>query len=75
MTRNSLRDMSLCQNPELYKKSATIAVVKVIENKLSQGAKSSHGGILPVIKLTENNACIRRVPMGEDVVSPLSQSS
>jgi len=53
-----------------FTKSATLDVVKMIEIKLSQGAKPGHGGILPAIKLTEEIAKIRHVPMGQDVVSP-----
>ncbi len=62
-------------NPELFEKSATLDVVKMIEIKLSQGAKPGHGGILPAAKLTEEIARIRHVPMGQDVVSPPSHSA
>lgn len=44
--------------------------VKMIEIKLSQGAKPSHGGILPAAKLTPEIALVRKVKMGEDVLSP-----
>ena len=44
--------------------------VKMIEIKLSQGAKPGHGGILPKEKLTVEISKIRNVPMGEDVISP-----
>ena len=57
-------------NHETFKKFARKDVVKMIEIKLSQGAKPGHGGILPAAKLTEEIAKIRHVPMGEDVVSP-----
>jgi glutamate synthase domain-containing protein 2 len=53
-----------------FEKTANLAVVKMIEIKLSQGAKPGHGGILPAAKLTEEIAKIRHVPMGQDVVSP-----
>ena len=53
-----------------FEASATLPIVKMIEIKLSQGAKPGHGGILPAAKLTEEIAQIRHVPMGEDVVSP-----
>lgn len=53
-----------------FAQSATLPVVKMIEIKLSQGAKPGHGGILPAAKLSEEIAAIRHVPMGEDVVSP-----
>lgn len=44
--------------------------VKMIEIKLSQGAKPSHGGILPAAKLTPEIAEIRKVALGKDVLSP-----
>ena len=62
-------------DPELFKKSATLDSVKMIEIKLSQGAKPGHGGILPAGKLTEEIAKIRHVPMGKDVVSPPGHSA
>lgn len=49
--------------------------VKMIEVKLSQGAKPSHGGILPAAKVTEEIAKIRKVPMGHDVISPPTHSA
>ena len=57
-------------DPELFKKTAATESVKMIEIKLSQGAKPGHGGILPAAKLTEEIAKIRNVPMGKDVDSP-----
>jgi glutamate synthase domain-containing protein 2 len=62
-------------NPETFQKNATKDIVKMIEIKLSQGAKPGHGGILPAAKLTEEIAAIRHVPMGSDVVSPPSHSA
>lgn len=62
-------------SPELFGKSAQLDSVKMIEIKLSQGAKPGHGGILPAAKLTEEIARIRLVPMGQDVVSPASHSA
>ena len=58
-----------------FKKNAILPVVKMIEIKLSQGAKPGHGGILPAAKLTEEIAAIRHVPMGKDVVSPPAHSA
>jgi glutamate synthase domain-containing protein 2 len=55
---------------ELFKENSQRDVVKMVEIKLSQGAKPGHGGILPAAKLTEEIARIRHVPMGEDVISP-----
>lgn len=62
-------------NPETFKENASKDVVKMIEIKLSQGAKPGHGGILPAAKLTAEIAKIRHVPMGQDVVSPPAHSS
>lgn len=59
----------------LFTENAARDVVKMIEIKLSQGAKPGHGGILPAVKLTREIADIRHVPMGEDVVSPPSHSA
>lgn len=59
----------------LFKQSAQLEVVKMIEIKLSQGAKPGHGGILPAIKLTKEIAKIRHVPMGQDVISPAAHST
>ena len=70
-----------CRNPEggfdaeLFASKAVHKSVKMIEIKLSQGAKPGHGGILPAAKLTEEIAAIRHVPLGEDVVSPAAHSS
>lgn len=57
-------------HPEEFKKEADNEQVKMIEIKLSQGAKPSHGGILPAAKLTPEIARIRKVSMGQDVASP-----
>lgn len=62
-------------NPMLFQKNSQRDVVKMIEIKLSQGAKPGHGGILPAAKLTEEIARIRHVPMGQDVVSPPTHST
>lgn len=62
-------------NPETFAENAQKDVVKMIEIKLSQGAKPGHGGILPAAKLTAEIAAIRHVPMGQDVVSPPSHSA
>ncbi|MDP6206644.1 MAG: FMN-binding glutamate synthase family protein, partial [SAR324 cluster bacterium] len=57
-------------NPDMFREKSTQEQVKMIEIKLSQGAKPGHGGILPAAKLTEEIAQIRSVPMGRDVNSP-----
>jgi len=57
-------------DPGSFKENATREAVKMIEIKLSQGAKPGHGGILPAAKLTPEIAAIRQVPLGHDVISP-----
>jgi len=54
----------------MFEKGATHPNVKMIEIKLSQGAKPGHGGILPASKLTKEIAELRNVPLGQDVISP-----
>ena len=44
--------------------------VRLIEVKLSQGAKPGKGGVLPAAKITAEIAAIRGVAMGKDVISP-----
>ena len=58
-----------------FKLEANRNAVKMIEIKLSQGAKPSHGGILPAAKLTAEIAHIRKVKMGIDVLSPAAHST
>lgn len=58
-----------------FAKRATLEQVKMIEIKLSQGAKPGHGGILPARKVTLEIAEIRGVPMGRDVLSPPSHTA
>jgi glutamate synthase domain-containing protein 2 len=55
---------------ESFVKNATREEVKMIEIKLSQGAKPGHGGILPAKKNTQEIADIRGVEPGVDVMSP-----
>lgn len=54
----------------LFQKNASRPEVKMIELKLSQGAKPGHGGILPAAKNTPEIAAIRHVTPGTDVMSP-----
>jgi glutamate synthase domain-containing protein 2 len=49
--------------------------VKMIEIKLSQGAKPGHGGVLPGAKVTPEIAAARGVPVGVDCVSPATHSA
>jgi glutamate synthase domain-containing protein 2 len=62
-------------NEEMFQKNASQDAVKMIEVKLSQGAKPGKGGILPGKKVTPEIAKIRAVPEGKDVYSPSSHSS
>jgi len=57
-------------SPELFKETVASESIKMIELKLSQGAKPGHGGILPAKKITDEIAKIRKVPKGQDVLSP-----
>lgn len=61
-------------SPEKFKERSGREQIKMIEIKLSQGAKPSHGGILPAAKVTQEIAAIRGVSMGKDVISPPSHS-
>ena len=62
-------------NAERFKKNALSPQVKMIEIKLSQGAKPGHGGVLPGPKVTPEIAEARGVPVGVDCVSPAAHSS
>lgn len=55
---------------EKFSTQAADDQVKMIELKLSQGAKPGHGGMLPASKITPEIAEARGVPMGQDCVSP-----
>ena len=60
---------------ELFKKNATLNNVKMIEIKLSQGAKPGHGGILPASKNTPEIAKIRNIEPYIQVDSPPTHSA
>ena len=60
---------------EKFMANATDPQVKMIEIKLSQGAKPGHGGVLPGPKVTQEIAEARGVPMGVDCVSPAAHSA
>jgi glutamate synthase domain-containing protein 2 len=55
--------------------NARLAQVKMIELKLSQGAKPGHGGVLPAPKVSAEIAATRGVAMGEDCISPARHSA
>ena len=62
-------------DPALFKENASFESVKMIEIKLSQGAKPGHGGILPASKNTPEIAKIRGVSPHTTVYSPPCHST
>ncbi|MGA0603498.1 FMN-binding glutamate synthase family protein [Caulobacter sp. KR2-114] len=62
-------------DPDRFAAQATTDQVKLIEIKLSQGAKPGHGGILPAAKVTREISETRGVPMGRDCISPPRHSA
>lgn len=62
-------------NPNRFAEQAAHPQVKMIEIKLSQGAKPGHGGVLPGPKVTAEIAAARGVPAGVDCVSPAAHSA
>jgi len=62
-------------DPERFAQQARSPQVKMIEIKLSQGAKPGHGGVLPQAKVSAEIAQARGVPMGQDCVSPPRHSA
>ena len=57
-------------NEDMFKDTAQIDNVKMVEIKVSQGAKAGHGGVLPGPKVSEEIAEARGVPAGVDCISP-----
>lgn len=70
-----------CRNPdgsfsrERFAAQAREPQVKMIEIKLSQGAKPGHGGMLPGAKVTPEIASARGIPVGVDCISPATHSA
>ena len=60
---------------ERFRETVRHPQIKMIEVKLSQGAKPGHGGILPAKKNTKEIAAIRGVEPGTDVLSPPSHKA
>ena len=58
-----------------FVEKAVLDQVKMIEVKLSQGAKPGHGGVLPGAKVNAEIAATRGVPIGEDCISPSRHSA
>ena len=57
-------------DPVRFAEQAADPQIKMIEIKISQGAKPGKGGILPAEKVTAEIAATRGIPMGEDCISP-----
>jgi glutamate synthase domain-containing protein 2 len=62
-------------DPQRFAEQAAADQVKMIEIKLSQGAKPGHGGVLPAAKVTPEIAQTRGVPLGQDCISPPRHSA
>lgn len=62
-------------NAERFAENAASDQVKMIELKLSQGAKPGHGGVLPGAKVSAEIARARGVPEGVDCISPARHSA
>ena len=62
-------------DPDSFATRASLDAVKMIEIKISQGAKPGHGGILPAAKISDEVAEIRGVSKGADVISPPAHSA
>ena len=60
---------------ERFARQAADPQVKMIEIKISQGAKPGHGGMLPGAKVTPEIAAARGIPVGQDCVSPSAHSA
>lgn len=62
-------------DPEKFRVQAADPQVKMIEIKLSQGAKPGHGGVLPASKISPEIAEARGIPMGIDCESPAKHNA
>jgi glutamate synthase domain-containing protein 2 len=62
-------------SPERFAETAANPQIKMVELKLSQGAKPGHGGVLPAAKVSAEIAAARGVKQGEDCVSPANHSA
>ncbi len=62
-------------DPARFAEVAADPQIRMVELKLSQGAKPGHGGVLPAAKVTPEIAAIRGIPMGQDCISPARHSA
>jgi len=60
---------------ERFAETAALPQVKMVELKLSQGAKPGHGGVLPAAKVSAEIAATRGVQVGVDCISPARHSA
>ncbi|MDZ7667959.1 MAG: FMN-binding glutamate synthase family protein [Gammaproteobacteria bacterium] len=61
-------------DPDAFEQQAAHDAVKMVELKLSQGAKPGHGGVLPGVKVSPEIARIRMIEPGKTIVSPPSHT-
>jgi glutamate synthase domain-containing protein 2 len=70
-----------CRNPdgtfsaEKFAAAAVNEQIKMVELKMSQGAKPGHGGVLPAPKVSPEISLTRGVPTGQDCISPSRHSA
>src|SRR3954467_9954791 len=70
-----------CRHPdgtlsaEKFAAAASNEQIKMVELKMSQGAKPGHGGVLPAPKVSVEISLTRGVPTGQDCVSPSRHSA
>jgi glutamate synthase domain-containing protein 2 len=69
------RDESGHFSPQRFTAMAAHPNIRMIEIKLSQGAKPGHGGVLPAAKVSAEISAVRGVPMGQDCISPARHSA
>lgn len=62
-------------SPDKFAAVAADPQIKMVEIKLSQGAKPGHGGVLPGAKVTREIADIRGIAEGRDCISPARHSA
>src|SRR5262245_32993623 len=58
-----------------FAETAATDQIKMVELKLSQGAKPGHGGVLPAAKVSAEISLTRGVPIGRDCISPSSHAA
>lgn len=68
--KNGVRDPAGNLSDDKLREVSALPQTKMFEIKLSQGAKPGKGGILPGVKVCEEIAAIRGIPVGKDAISP-----